>query len=86
MTAALCARWDAKIVQRGGPTVWAIPPDSIVVGSLDHRLSDVAVVSLTLDGCAAPVAVTPWLHELHLTRDDVATFAGPIVGVGATSG
>ncbi len=86
MTAALCARWDAKIVQRGGPTVWAIPPDSIVVGSLDHRLSDVAVVSLTVDGCAAPVAVTPWLHELHLARDGVATFAGPIVGVGATSG
>jgi hypothetical protein len=86
MTAALCARWDAKIVQRGGPTVWAIPPDSIVVGSLDHRLSDVAVVSLTLDGCAAPVAVTPWLHELHLARDGVATFAGPIVAVGATAG
>ena len=53
MTAALCARWDAKIVQRGGPTVWAIPSGAVVVGGLDHRLSDVAVVALTVDGCAA---------------------------------
>jgi len=85
---ALCATWTASIAQRGGAVLWDVPPAAVVTATLDHQLSQAAAATLTVDGCQLPgwLQPTPRLHELRLARGGVPTFAGPILGVGATGG